>query len=137
MRRVTTDSMASQSYGFCRFCKSGTARTRSPPAAQALEIATPRWSQRRSVKPTRLAARRWASERTWWVGQGAPGQLPVHDPVSLLVYGSQGSDVRHVFVEGDLLVEHGQLTAQTGLDVERLRAHSAEQMPVLPVARVC
>ena len=101
------------------------------PAAQALEIATlggaKALGQADQIGSLQVGKR----ADVVVVGQGAPGQLPVHDPVSLLVYGSQGSDVRHVFVEGDLLVEHGQLTAQTGLDVERLRAHSAEQMPVL------
>ena len=65
------------------------------------------------------------------VGQHAPGQLPEHDPVSLLVYGTQGSDVRHVLVDGELLVKNGELQARTGLDVERLRAHCAERMPPL------
>ncbi len=65
------------------------------------------------------------------VGQRSPGQLPLHDPVSMLVYGTQGSDVRDVFVDGELLVESGSLTPRTGLDVERLRAHCAERMPPL------
>ncbi|MBL8634200.1 MAG: amidohydrolase family protein [Myxococcales bacterium] len=101
------------------------------PAAQALEIATlggaKALGQAAQIGSLQVGKR----ADVVVVGQGSPGQLPVHDPVSLLVYGSQGSDVRHVFVEGELLVEHGQLTARTGLDVERLRAHSAEQMPVL------
>ena len=42
------------------------------------------------------------------VGQRSPGQLPVHDPVSLLVYATQGSDVRHVLVGGELLVRQGR-----------------------------
>lgn len=65
------------------------------------------------------------------VGQRSPGQLPTHDPVSMLVYATQGSDVRDVFVDGELLVANGLLTARTGLDIERMRAHCAERVPVL------
>lgn len=54
------------------------------------------------------------------VGRGQAGQLPRHDPLSMMAYATQGSDVRDVFVEGELLVENGQLTARTGLDLSAL-----------------
>ena len=38
----------------------------------------------------------------------------------MMAYATQGSDVRDVFVEGELLVENGQLTARTGLDLSAL-----------------
>ncbi|HNI58583.1 MAG TPA: amidohydrolase family protein [Pseudomonadota bacterium] len=65
------------------------------------------------------------------VGPHSPGQLPAHDPVSMLVYATQGSDVKDVFVDGELLVASGELTPRTGLDVERLRAECADRMPKL------
>ena len=49
----------------------------------------------------------------------------------MLVYATQGSDVKDVFVDGELLVASGELTPRTGLDVERLRAECADRMPKL------
>lgn len=57
--------------------------------------------------------------------------LPACDPVSTLVYATRGSDVRALLVDGRLLVERGQLTAATGLDLDRLRARCRERVPVL------
>lgn len=57
--------------------------------------------------------------------------LPAHDATSTLVYAAQATDVRSVYVDGRALVEDGELTAATGLDVERLRAHSRERVPAL------
>jgi 5-methylthioadenosine/S-adenosylhomocysteine deaminase len=57
--------------------------------------------------------------------------LPLHDPVSALVYAAHAADVRHVMVDGRLLVQDGELTAATGLDLARLRALAAERVPVL------
>lgn len=39
---------------------------------------------------------------------------PCFDPVSHLVYAASRSDVSHVWIEGELLVEHGQLTRFDG-----------------------
>ena len=101
------------------------------PAAQALEIATLGGAKALGLADQigTLCVGKQADVVV--VGQRSPGQLPVHDPVSLLVYATQGSDVRHVLVGGELLVRQGRLTERTGLDVERLRAHCAEQMPAL------
>ena len=57
--------------------------------------------------------------------------LPEHGAISTLVYATQASDVRAVLVDGRLLVERGELTAATGLDLPRLRALSAERVPRL------
>ncbi len=57
--------------------------------------------------------------------------LPAHDTISALTYTATASDVRHVLVDGRLLVEKGALTKETGLDVERLRALCQERMPQL------
>jgi 5-methylthioadenosine/S-adenosylhomocysteine deaminase len=57
--------------------------------------------------------------------------LPVHSPISAVVYAAQAADVRYVLVDGQLLVDRGQLTARTGLDVARLRALAGERVPPL------
>jgi 5-methylthioadenosine/S-adenosylhomocysteine deaminase len=57
--------------------------------------------------------------------------LPLHDPISTVVYAVHASDVRHVLVDGKLLVQGGELTAATGLDVARLRALAGERVPRL------
>ena len=101
------------------------------PAAQALEIATLGGAKALGLADQIGSLCVGKQADVVVVGQHAPGQLPVHDPVSLLVYATQGSDVRHVLVGGELLVRQGRLTERTGLDVERLRAHCAEQMPTL------
>lgn len=56
---------------------------------------------------------------------------PPHSAVSTLCYAVTGHDVRHVLVDGQLLVENGALRPETGLDVERLRAQVNERMPAL------
>lgn len=56
---------------------------------------------------------------------------PAHPPISALVYALGASDVRHVLVDGRLLVERGSLRPETGLDVERLRAVAQERVPRL------
>jgi len=101
------------------------------PAAQALQIATLGGAKALGLGDQIGSLSVGKQADVVVVGQHAPGQLPEHDPVSLLVYGTQGSDVRHVLVDGELLVKNGELQARTGLDVERLRAHCAERMPPL------
>jgi 5-methylthioadenosine/S-adenosylhomocysteine deaminase len=39
-----------------------------------------------------------------------PHLWPVYDPLSLLVYSARGSDVRHVIVNGKLIVRNGRIT---------------------------
>ena len=97
------------------------------PAAQALQIATLGGAKALGLGDQIGSLSVGKQADVVVVGQHAPGQLPEHDPVSLLVYGTQGSDVRHVLVDGELLVKNGELQARTGLDVERLRAHCAER----------
>ncbi len=57
--------------------------------------------------------------------------LPEHSPLSALVYAVTASDVRHVLVDGRLLVQDRRLREETGLDIERLRALSKERLPPL------
>ena len=79
-------------------------------------------------------ARRWAAEGATYlhvVDLDGAHALPACDPVSTLVYATRGSDVRALLVDGRLLVDRGQLTAATGLDLDRLRAHCRERVPAL------
>jgi 5-methylthioadenosine/S-adenosylhomocysteine deaminase len=46
----------------------------------------------------------------------SPHATPFLEPVSAIVYALQSRDVRHVMVDGRLLVENGTLTSETGLD---------------------
>ncbi|HZS38786.1 MAG TPA: 5'-deoxyadenosine deaminase, partial [Polyangia bacterium] len=56
-----------------------------------------------------------------------PHATPAADPVSALVYAARASDVRHVLVDGRVLVENGTLTAATGLDRAEVIARADEQ----------
>jgi cytosine/adenosine deaminase-related metal-dependent hydrolase len=53
---------------------------------------------------------------------------PAPDPVSTLVYATQARDVEHVFVEGEDVVRHGELTK---LDHDRVVFIAREQAPKL------
>jgi cytosine/adenosine deaminase-related metal-dependent hydrolase len=46
----------------------------------------------------------------------APHATPMRDPVSTVVYAARSTDVRHVLVDGRVLVRDGELTGETGLD---------------------
>jgi cytosine/adenosine deaminase-related metal-dependent hydrolase len=52
----------------------------------------------------------------------APHTTPRFDPVSTLVYSARSSDVRHVIVDGRVLVRDGGLTEATGLDRDEVVA---------------
>lgn len=65
------------------------------------------------------------------VSRGGVGLLPQHPADSQVVYAAGPQDVRHVLVDGRWLVEDGRLRPETGLDVDRLRAHAQERMPPL------
>jgi cytosine/adenosine deaminase-related metal-dependent hydrolase len=56
----------------------------------------------------------------------APHIAPASDPVSALVYAARGSDVRHVLVDGRVLVENRALTSLTGLDRDQVVARAEE-----------
>ncbi len=45
-----------------------------------------------------------------------PHSTPAFDAISTIVYALQSRDVRHVLVDGRVLVENGTLTPETGLD---------------------
>jgi cytosine/adenosine deaminase-related metal-dependent hydrolase len=56
-----------------------------------------------------------------------PHAAPSADPISTLVYGSQSRDVKHVIVDGRILVRDGKLTEVTGLDRAEVVARAHEQ----------
>jgi len=101
------------------------------PAAQTLELATLGGARALGLADQLGSLSVGKRADVVVVGQRTPAQLPPQDPLSLLVYATQGHDVQHVLVDGELLVQSGQLTARTGLDLERLRAHCDERMPPL------
>lgn len=53
------------------------------------------------------------------VDLNTPHAAPCPDPVTALVWSAKSSDVRHVFVRGEPLVEGGQLTRMNGEEVVR------------------
>lgn len=55
-----------------------------------------------------------------------PHTVPLHDPVSTLVYSSSGSDVSTVIVSGDILVEEGKLNNINETDVLEKAQTAAE-----------
>jgi 5-methylthioadenosine/S-adenosylhomocysteine deaminase len=57
-----------------------------------------------------------------------PGTQPVYDPVSTLVYSASASQVSHVWVNGQLLVEDGQLTRMNRQLVLQKAAHWGSQI---------
>jgi cytosine/adenosine deaminase-related metal-dependent hydrolase len=57
----------------------------------------------------------------------APHATPGFDPVSTLVYAAQSRDVRHVLVDGRVLVRDGRLTEATGLDRDEVVAAAREE----------
>ncbi|MFO0694170.1 MAG: amidohydrolase family protein [Polyangiales bacterium] len=58
------------------------------------------------------------------VGLGGLAQTPSPDPIGALVYASRGADVRHVVVDGRVVVQRGELL---GVDVERVAARALEE----------
>lgn len=65
------------------------------------------------------------------IDRRALAMQPQHAAESQVVYAATTSDVRHVLVDGRLLVQDSRLRPETGLDVERLRAQAGERMPAL------
>jgi 5-methylthioadenosine/S-adenosylhomocysteine deaminase len=57
----------------------------------------------------------------------APHATPSFDPVSTVVYAAQSRDVRHVLVDGRVLVRDGALTSLTGLDRPAVVATAAAE----------
>jgi cytosine/adenosine deaminase-related metal-dependent hydrolase len=56
-----------------------------------------------------------------------PHATPAADAASTLVYAAQSRDVRHVLIDGRLLVENGELTALTGLDRDEVVASARSE----------
>ncbi len=57
----------------------------------------------------------------------APHATPHPDPASTLVYAVRSGDVRDVLVDGRILLRDRHLTDETGLDLDEVVAHGAEQ----------
>lgn len=101
------------------------------PAAQALQLATLGGARALGLE---------AQIGTLHIGKRADlvvvdrrslSMQPAHAAESQIVYAATASNVRHVLVDGRLLVQGGALRPETGLDVERLRAVAGERMPAL------
>lgn len=101
------------------------------PAAQALELATLGGARALGLQAEVGSLTPGKRADITVVDLSGAHVLPVHSPLSAVVYAAQGSDVRHVLVDGELLVADGELTARTGLDLARLRALAGERVPVL------
>jgi cytosine/adenosine deaminase-related metal-dependent hydrolase len=56
-----------------------------------------------------------------------PHATPLQDPISALVYAAQSRDVRHVLVDGRILVENGRLTEQSGLERDEVIATARQE----------
>jgi 5-methylthioadenosine/S-adenosylhomocysteine deaminase len=56
-----------------------------------------------------------------------PHAAPASDPISALVYAARAGDVRHVVVDGRLLVRDGRLTELSGLDRTECVARAREE----------
>jgi 5-methylthioadenosine/S-adenosylhomocysteine deaminase len=66
------------------------------------------------------------------VDLSAPRLHPLYDPVSHLVYAAKGSDVRHVVIEGKVVLRDRKVTtldeAAVLADAERLRAQVVQSL---------
>jgi cytosine/adenosine deaminase-related metal-dependent hydrolase len=58
------------------------------------------------------------------VGRRGPHQLPPHDPYATLVYATSAADVRMTVVDGEVLVDDGQLVKA---DAEAIERHAIDQ----------
>jgi cytosine/adenosine deaminase-related metal-dependent hydrolase len=92
------------------------------PAATALELATLGGAAALGLEEEIGALAPGRRADVIVVDPRTPHATPAFDPVSTLVYAAQSRDVRHVFVDGRLLVRDGRLTALTGLDREEVVA---------------
>jgi 5-methylthioadenosine/S-adenosylhomocysteine deaminase len=62
--------------------------------------------------------------------------LPTYDPLSLLVYSARGSDVRHVIVNGKLIVRNGRITTVNSGELrERVQTKTARICQDLGIGR--
>jgi 5-methylthioadenosine/S-adenosylhomocysteine deaminase len=115
----------------CALLQKGRRGPAALPAAEALRIATLGGAQalglQREIGSLTLGKRADVTV----VDLSTVSALPAHPPISALVYALSASDVRHVLVDGRLLVKDRALTPATGLDVERLRARAGERVPAL------
>jgi 5-methylthioadenosine/S-adenosylhomocysteine deaminase len=57
-----------------------------------------------------------------------PHFRPRHDPLTALVYAADASDVRHVFVDGEWLVRHGELAR---MDVEAVMRDAEREVDLV------
>ena len=101
------------------------------PAARALELATLGGARALGLQAEIGSLRVGKRADLTVVDLTGVHLLPTHNPFSAVVYGAQAADVRYVLCDGQLLVDRGQLTARTGLDLERLRALAGERVPPL------
>ena len=101
------------------------------PAAQALRLATLGGARALGLDSRIGTLKPGKRADVIVLSRGALAMQPRHTADSQVVYAATAGDVRHVLVDGRLLVQGGTLRPETGLDVERLRAQVGERMPAL------
>lgn len=101
------------------------------PAAQALQLATLGGARALGLESQIGTLQLGKRADLIVIDRRAIALQPAHAVESQVVYAATPAEVRHVLVDGRLLVQAGNLRPETGLDVERLRAHAAERMPGL------
>jgi cytosine/adenosine deaminase-related metal-dependent hydrolase len=94
-------------------------------ALQALELATRGGARARGLASEIGSLEVGKRADVIVVDPRTPHATPCPDPVSAIVYAMQSRDVRHVLVDGRVLVEDGVLTSVTGLDRERVVSTAA------------
>lgn len=87
-------------------------------AAQALELATRNGASALGIESQTGSLETGKAADIICLELAGPGQLPVHDPVSNLVYSASRDLVTDVWVAGEHLVEHGELTRMNLADIE-------------------
>lgn len=92
-------------------------------AAQALELATRNGAKALGIDSQTGSLETGKAADIICVELKGPGQLPIHDPVSNLVYSASRDLVTDVWVAGEHLVDHGTLTR---MDLAQIEATAGE-----------
>jgi len=96
-------------------------------ALQALELATVRGARALGLEGEIGSIEAGKRADLIVVDVRGPHAVPGGDAVSTLVYAARSSDVRHVVVDGRVLVREGRLTEATGLEREAVVAEARRE----------